>query len=164
MPLYSLIEYSDVYLKRSETLWQYYRGEPAIDNNNDIIDFSADNSNSNLFKFKQQITGKTENGGTKNVEIKVPLKYLCNFWRIPEIFLINYEICLQLTWAKYCSWECSKSKFIFEITDNKLYVSVVTLSTQDNMKLPKQLEYGFKEQLIETNIYLKQQIKRQTDV
>ena len=32
----------------------------------------------------------------------------------------------------------------FKITDNNLYVPVVTLSTQDNVKLPKQLGPGFK--------------------
>ena len=44
-----------------------------------IIDFPADDNNSNPYKFKQQITGKTGNCGTKNVEIMVPLKYLSNF-------------------------------------------------------------------------------------
>ena len=34
-----------------------------------------------LIKFKEKITGKTAAGGTKDVEIMVPLKYLCNFWR-----------------------------------------------------------------------------------
>ena len=32
----------------------------------------------------------------------------------------------------------------FEITDTKLYVSVVTLSTQDNAKLLQQIKSGFK--------------------
>ena len=32
----------------------------------------------------------------------------------------------------------------FKITDTKLYVPVVTLSTPDNIKLFKQLESGFK--------------------
>ena len=31
IPMYNLIEYSDNYLKRSGSLWQYYRDEP--DNN-----------------------------------------------------------------------------------------------------------------------------------
>ena len=42
---------------------------------------------------------------------------------------------------------------IFPITATKLYFPVVTLSTQDNAKLLKQLESGFlKEQLIGINI------------
>ena len=37
---------------------------------------------------------------------------------------------------------------IFAITDTKLYIPVVTLSTQVNAKLLEQLKSGFKEQLI----------------
>ena len=33
-------------------------------------------NNTISFKFKQQITGKTGNSGSKDVEIMVPLKYL----------------------------------------------------------------------------------------
>ena len=52
MPMYNLIEYSDAYLKTSGSLWQYYRDEPAINNNGDVIDFPENNNNSNSFKFK----------------------------------------------------------------------------------------------------------------
>ena len=31
----------------------------------------------------------------------------------------------------------------FEITDTKLYIPIITLSAQDNVKLLKQLESGF---------------------
>ena len=37
MPVYSLIEYSDSYLKKSGSLWQYCKDIPAVDNNNAII-------------------------------------------------------------------------------------------------------------------------------
>ena len=40
----------------------------------------------------------------------------------------------------------------FKITDTKLYVPVITLSTQDNVKLLKQLESGF-ERTINLNKY-----------
>ena len=63
MPMYDLIGYSDIYSKTSGRLWQYYRDEPALDNNNKIIDFPAIN-NGISFKFKQQLTGQTGNGGT----------------------------------------------------------------------------------------------------
>ena len=33
----------------------------------------------------------------KNAKIMVPLKYFSNFWRTPEMSLINYEINLMLT-------------------------------------------------------------------
>ena len=72
--MYDLIEYSEAYSKISGSLLQYYRDEPAIDKNINIINFPANNNNNILFKFKQKITGQTENGGTKNVEIMVSLK------------------------------------------------------------------------------------------
>ena len=50
--MYNLIEYSDTYLKTSASLWQYYKDEPALDNDGNIIDFPDDNNNSALFKFK----------------------------------------------------------------------------------------------------------------
>ena len=96
MPIYNLIKYSGAYSKTSGSLWQYYRDEPAPDNNNRIIDFSANNNSNISFKFKQQITGQTGNGGTKDVELMVPLIYVRNFWRTLEMLLINYEISLQL--------------------------------------------------------------------
>ena len=37
MSTYNLIEYSEAYLKTSCSLWQYYRNEPAINVNNNII-------------------------------------------------------------------------------------------------------------------------------
>ena len=84
MPIYNLIEYSDPYLTTSGSLWQYYRDEPALNDNGEIIDFPADN-NSASFKFKQRITGQTGNSGTKDVEIMVQLKYLRNFCRTLEM-------------------------------------------------------------------------------
>ena len=60
LPIYNLIEYSNAYSKISGS----NRDEPPTDNG-DIIDFPADNNNSNSIKFKQQITGQTGNGGTK---------------------------------------------------------------------------------------------------
>ena len=100
MPMYNLLEYSDVYSKTSGSLWQYKRNEPALDNNNNIIDFPANKNNSISFKFKQQITEQTGNGSAKDVEIMVPLKFLSNFWRTFEMPLINCEISLQLKWSE----------------------------------------------------------------
>ena len=64
MPLYNLLEYSDNYAKTSASSWQYYRDEP----NDNLAD-------SESFKSKIKITGKTPDGGNeKDVEILVPLK------------------------------------------------------------------------------------------
>ena len=49
MLMYNLIEYSDAYWKTSGSLWQYYRGEPALDNNSNIMDFPANDNNSDSF-------------------------------------------------------------------------------------------------------------------
>ena len=69
MPMYNLSEYSYNYLKTSGSLWQYHRDDP-----NDNI------TQSESFKFKIKITGKTSAAGnTKDLEIAVPLKYLSNF-------------------------------------------------------------------------------------
>ena len=134
MPMYNLIEYSDNYSKTSGSLWQYYKDDP-----NDNIE------NSESFKYKIKITGKTpNNGNTKDVEIIVPLKYLSNFWRTLEMLLINCEINLILTWSKDCVITNSEDEGKFAITETKLFLPVVTLSTQDNAKLLHQLKSGFK--------------------
>ena len=52
MSMYNLIEYSDIYSKTLGLL-QYYRDEPALDNNSNIVNFSANNDNI-LFKFKEK--------------------------------------------------------------------------------------------------------------
>ena len=155
MPMYNLIEYSNNYLKTSGSLWQYCKDIPAVDNNNAIINF-AENNLSDSFNFNVKMTSQTGDDGTKNVEIMVPPKYLSNFWRILEMPLINCEINLILTWSTNCviaSTNVANQNATFEITDTKLYVPVVTLSTQDNSKLLQQLKSGFKK-VINWNKYL----------
>ena len=85
MLMYKLIDYSGAYSKTSGSLWQYYRDEPVININDEIINFPANNSNSASFKFKQQ--DKQE-----EIEIMVLLKYLSNFWRALVMPLINCEL------------------------------------------------------------------------
>ena len=128
--MYNLIEYNDNYLKTLGSLWQYYRDDP-----NDKI------SKSESFKCKiKKITGKTHaTGNTKDLKIAVPLKYLSNFWKTLEMQLVNYEINLILTLSEDCVISSATGKITFKIKDTKLYLSVVTLSTQDNAKLLQQL-------------------------
>ena len=76
--MYNLTEYSNVYSKTSGSLLQYYRDEPALDNDKNIIDFSRGSNNIMLFKLKQQITGQTSKSGTQFFELMVLLKYLSN--------------------------------------------------------------------------------------
>ena len=90
MPMYNLIKYSDNYSKISGSLWQYYKGIPAVNNNSDIVDFT---NTTDSFKFKIKITGqKNDDGAINGVEIIVPLKYLSNFWRTLEMPLIICKI------------------------------------------------------------------------
>ena len=102
MSMYNSIEYSDNYSKTSGSLRKYYRDEPLLDTNDDIADFPADNNNSYYFKFKTKIADITGKDGTKNVKIRVPLKYLRNFWRALEMRLINCEINPILNWSARC--------------------------------------------------------------
>ena len=143
MPMYNLIEYSDNYAKTTGSLWQYYRDE--------LNDNLAD---SESFKAKIKITGKTaDDDNEKDIEIMVPLKYLSNFWRTLEMPLINCEVNLILTWSSTCVITNSNGAGTFAITDTKLYVPVVTLSTQENTKLLQQLKSCFK-RVINWNKYL----------
>ena len=117
MPIYNLIEYSNNYSKTSGSLWQYDNLE-----------------NYESFKSKMKITENTPaDGNTKDVEIIVQLKYLSNFWRT-----------FEMPWSKDCVITNSTGAGKFEIKDTKLYVPVVTLSTQDNAKLLQQLKSDFR--------------------
>ena len=134
MPMYNSIGYSDNYSKTSGSLWQYYRDDP-----NDIL------TNSKSFKFKMKITGKIPAvGNTKDVKIAAQLKYLSNFWRTLEMSLITCEINLVSIWSADCVISSAAGETKLVITDTKLYVSILTLSTQDNAKLLEQLKFGFK--------------------
>ena len=76
----------------------------------------------------------------------VPLKHLGNFWRTLEMSLINCEISLQLKWSSSCiivAGAANNGNPSCQINHTKLYVPVVTLSTQENLKLFKQLKSGF---------------------
>ena len=54
--------------------------------------------------------------------------------------LINCEVNLILTWSKDCVITNSTGEGKFAITETKLIVPVVTLSTKDNEKLLQQLK------------------------
>ena len=83
----------------------------------------------------------------------VPLKYLSNFWRTLEMPLINCEVNLILTWSSASVITDSNGAGTFAITDTKLFIPVVTLSTQENTKFLQQLKSGFK-RVINWNKYL----------
>ena len=97
--------------------------------------------------------------GTKEVEIAVPLKHLGNFWNSLNIPLVNCEVSLTLSWSETCVITSMEKRILvagqpdrgdspesaaFKIKDCKLYVPVVTLSTENNNKPLEQLKTGFK--------------------
>ena len=146
--MYNLIEYSDNYSDTSGSLWQFKRDE--IINNADV----TNDDNAPSFKYKASLIGNTEDNATKNgVKIALPLKYLSNFWRSLEIPLINCKVELSLKWIENYvlttaaiganATATAEDSATFKITDAKLYVPVVTLSTEGNAKLVKQLNQGF---------------------
>ena len=131
MPMYNLIEYSDNYSDTSESLWQFRRDE--IEGDDDLsVDANHLPNNSSSYKYKS-ILITNRNG----VKIAVPLKYLSNFWRSLEILLINCKVEISLSWNENCILTSLAGNTTFTITDAKLYVPVVTLSTEDNAKLMK---------------------------
>ena len=151
MPMYNLLEYSQNYSMTSGSLWNYYRDE--ID---DVDDNASDGKS---FEYKTKIVentpGRPGNEGdaiqppvpTLNVEIIIPLKYLSNFCRSIGLPLINCEIELDLSWTKDCvliEQNNSITGVSFAITSTKLYVPVVTLSINDNIKFSETMKQGFK--------------------
>ena len=57
--------------------------------------------------------------------------------------LINYKIHLKLDWIKNCVMSNVAGNTTFKITNTKLYILILTLSTKDNKKLPKELNEIF---------------------
>ena len=138
MLMYNLIEYSDNYSDTSGSLWHFKRDE--INNNADV----TNDNNAPSFKYKANLIGNTENNGTKNgVKITVPLKYLSKCWRSLEMPLINCKVELSLKWYERCLLTAATT-VTFRLTDAKRYVPIVTLSIEDNSKLKKLLNEGFK--------------------
>ena len=58
--------------------------------------------------------------------------------------LINCKVELSLRWYENCILSSARNNATFTITDAKLYVPIVTLSTEDNVKLSKLLGDKFK--------------------
>ena len=156
MPLYNLLEYSKKYRKTTGSLWNYYKDEPNSGTDANNITHSILNSDSFDYKANFMENGVTHNSLTKNdVKIVAPLKCLSNFWRGLSIPLINCEVELILTWFKNCVLISKSTRYAdygadpivseiinpedatFQITDTKLYVPVVTLSKENDIKLLK---------------------------
>ena len=78
-------------IEKQQEVWNYYRDEPS----NPLF------SNSESFKYKTNIAGKTPEDNDSLTDIKlVILKYLSNFWKSLNIPIINCDLELILTWSK----------------------------------------------------------------
>ena len=165
------IEYSKNYRKTIGLLYNYYRDElGGNDNDND------NTVNSDTFRYKNKITGNTYNvdagaqdydvnkNGTQKTGLAIPLKYLGNFWRALNIPIISCEVFLELKWNKNCVITSLETRQVdaglpivrvnaptgatLTIDKCKLYVPVVTLSKDDEIKLLTNLKSGFRREII----------------
>ena len=159
MPMYNLLEYSDNYSMAPGILWNYYRDE-INDDENEIDDnaekiYNNKTITSNLFKYKTERTGSTQDNANRlNAKVVVPWKYLSNSWRSLYLLLINCELELDLRWARNCVISevfrtfrvvpdanpvasevvTQTTSASFQINNANLYVPVVTVSINDNIK------------------------------
>ena len=81
-----------------------------------------------------------------------------NKWTL-EFFLLNCEINLVITWFENCIIvynDVANQGVTFAITETKLYVPVLTLSTQGITNLLQQLKSGFKRMINWKSIYQNQ--------
>ena len=108
------------------------------------------------------------NSDKQNVELAIPLKYLGNFWRALNMRIISCEMSLELKWDKNCvitsqqiginldgGNTAAPTDATLAINDCKLYVLIVTLSKDDEIKLLTNLKSGFTRE-IEWNKYRSQ--------
>ena len=176
MPMYNLLEYSKNYRKTIGLLYNYYNRDELTNDGNDNNFDNRNVVNSEAFKYKNKITGNTYNvdagaqgydvnkNGTQKIELAIPLKYLGNFWRALNIPLISCEVFLEQKWNKNCVITSLERRQVdvgppvlrdnaptgatHSITDCKLYVPVVTLSKDDEIKLLTNLKSGFKREIM----------------
>ena len=83
MPMYNLIEYSDNYSDSCGSLWQFKRDESPMNNDENPLNVTLDNSTS--FKYKASLLGKVDdaeddNRSLNNIKLVAPLKYLSIFF------------------------------------------------------------------------------------
>ena len=159
MPMYNLLEYSKNYRKTTGSLWNYYRDEPSNPLSSDSESFKYKTSIiGNTYNVDKKITDDdgdevdnpkydANEAGKYEAGVVIPLKHLSKFWKSLNIPLINFEVELILTWSNNCVLAdmtvdaaanpaiVAPVKLTFEIADTKLYVTVVTLSKENDIKL-----------------------------
>ena len=156
----------------SGSLRNYYRAEINDDaNENNAVHININNSQASIsksFKYNTKLTGSTPNNNNiLDAEVVVPLKYLSNSCRSLDLPWINCDTEIDWPWLKECIIpEISIALAIagnlnarphlqakearqttgktFQINNAKLYVPVVILSTNDNIKVLENIKQAFK--------------------
>ena len=141
MPMYNLLKYFDNCQDSTGSLYQLKRDEPPDNKANVANDTTS-------LVYKSKLISGTDDNNVNNVKLVVPLKYVRSFFRSVEMPLVNCKIDFELTRHNDCmisSVNAAAGQVVsFMMTNTKLYVPVVTLSTKDNNNLTKQLNDGFK--------------------
>ena len=175
IPMYNLLEYSNNNFMTSASLCNYYRDEVNDATNEIVANYRINNNKttaSKSFECKKKILGSTPaNTSRLDAEVVVPLKYFSNFWRSLNLPLINCELDLDLTWSKKSVIseilrtpqvggdnlvdETRTTGATFKINSTNLYVPVVGLSLNDNIRFLENIKQRFKKIISWINIDLK---------
>ena len=142
--------------------------DEANENDNNYRINNNKTTSSNLSEYKTKIIGKAPGVASRLVtEFVIPLKYLSSFLRSLSLLLINCEIELDLSWLKNCVIsELTRTPEVpanaaaslptdrvpptkttgatFQTNNAKLYVSGVTFSINDNIKVLENIKQEFK--------------------
>ena len=142
-----------------------HNADPVTNSDSVKYKSSITGKTSNVNKKNGEKTEQRDMKTKKNLEVVVPLKHLSNFWRTLDMSLINCEVSLTLTLSENCVFSDNIIQAArnvnpnadlpieareridaptFKITDTKLCVPVVTLSTEDDNNFWEQLKSEFK--------------------
>ena len=147
-----------------QSLWNYYRDEINDDGNENNDNGNNINYNniitSKSFEYKTKFIGTTPNNyNILDTQVVVSVKFLINLLRSLDLPLINCKTELNLSIITEASKTygavpntnqvryhvtSQKARATFQISNTKLYVPVVTLLINDNIKFLQNIKQGFK--------------------
>ena len=145
-------------------MWNYYRDEINDDGNENNDNGNNINYNniitSKSFEYKTKFIGTTPNNyNILDTQVVVSVKFLINLLRSLDLPLINCKTELNLSIITEASKTygavpntnqvryhvtSQKARATFQISNTKLYVPVVTLLINDNIKFLQNIKQGFK--------------------
>ena len=167
--MYNLLYYSKNFRKTTGSFWNYYPDIPSSGYNDDDDErtrISYPIKNLESFDYKTKIIATLPAGDElEDKKIVIPLKKISNFMFNLDFLIINSEIELILNWTQDCLLTEKKTRarkeaevgppaldlvrainipnyLKFSVTDCKLYVRVVTLQTEYQNHIYKQLKTG----------------------